>query len=88
MDRRVTMADQEARAEAGACERFNRLAAGSKAVLISHRFSTVCMAGHIVGLAAGKVAQSGTHEDPAAAGGRHAERVEPLLSVTVRYTGR
>jgi ATP-binding cassette subfamily B protein len=66
----------DARAEAEVFERFKTLAAGTTAVLISHRFSTVRMADRIVVLADGKVVESGTHQDLLAAGGRYAELFE------------
>lgn len=66
----------DARAEAEVFERFKTLAAGTTAVLISHRFSTVRMADRIVVLAEGKVVESGTHEELVTAGGRYAELFE------------
>ncbi len=66
----------DARAEAEVFERFKKLADGTTAVLISHRFSTVRMADRIVVLAEGKVVESGSHEELVAAGGRYAELFE------------
>ncbi|MFJ8113169.1 hypothetical protein [Streptomyces sp. NPDC096132] len=45
---------------------------GAVTVLISHRFSTVNMADHIVALEEGGVAEQGTHSDLLGAGGRYA----------------
>jgi ATP-binding cassette, subfamily B, bacterial len=51
--------------------RFRDLVAGKAAVLISHRFSTVRMADHIVVLDEGRVVETGTHAELAAAAGGH-----------------
>ncbi|GLW89572.1 ATP-binding cassette domain-containing protein [Actinokineospora globicatena] len=53
--------------------RADRAAAGSITLLVSHRFSTVRMADHIVVLAAGSVVQEGSHEQLMAAGGHYAD---------------
>ena len=46
---------------------------GGVTVLVSHRFSTVLMADRIAVLAAGRLAESGSHRDLMAAGGLYAE---------------
>jgi ATP-binding cassette subfamily B protein len=66
----------DARAESEVFQRFKNLAEGTTAVIISHRFSTVRMADRIVVLADGKVAESGTHAELMAEGGRYAELFE------------
>ena len=66
----------DARAEFEVFERFRDLRAGRTAVLISHRFSSVRMADHIVVIAGGRVAESGTHAALVALGGRYAELFE------------
>ena len=66
----------DARAEFEVFQRFGDLARGRTAVLISHRFSTVRMADRIIVLAAGRVAETGSHGGLVAAGGRYAELFE------------
>ncbi|MFO7589037.1 MAG: ABC transporter ATP-binding protein [Gemmatimonadota bacterium] len=63
----------DARAEYEVFQRFAELTAGKTAVLISHRFSTVRMAGRILVLANGSVIESGTHEELMTRGGLYAE---------------
>jgi ATP-binding cassette subfamily B protein len=46
------------------------------ALLISHRFSTVRMADHIVVIEHGRVTEQGSHESLVARGGRYAELYE------------
>ncbi|MFP5377291.1 MAG: ABC transporter ATP-binding protein [Acidimicrobiia bacterium] len=55
-------------AAAGAARR-----SGAVVVLVSHRFSTVRMADHIVVLAGGRVVEQGDHDQLVAAGGLYAE---------------
>ena len=66
----------DARAEFEVFQRFKALSTGRTAVLISHRFSSVRMADRIVVIAAGRVAEAGTHAELLALGGRHAELFE------------
>ncbi|MCA9534437.1 MAG: ABC transporter ATP-binding protein [Myxococcales bacterium] len=66
----------DARAEYEVFQRFKQLSADTTAVIISHRFSTVRMADHILVLADGRVEQEGTHEQLLAQGGRYAELFE------------
>jgi ATP-binding cassette subfamily B protein len=65
---------------------FAELSRGRTTLLVSHRFSTVRMAGRIVLLADGKVAEDGTHDELVAAGGRYAELYEVQAS-HYRLTG-
>ena len=65
---------------------FADLSRGRTTLLVSHRFSTVRMAGRIVLLADGRVAEDGTHESLLAAGGRYAELYEVQAS-HYRLTG-
>ncbi|MDR0786777.1 MAG: ABC transporter ATP-binding protein/permease [Gemmatimonadota bacterium] len=63
----------DARAEYEVFSRFVDLTRGKIAVLISHRFSTVRMADHILVLENGRVLEEGGHNELIAAGGRYAE---------------
>ncbi|HTJ74144.1 MAG TPA: ABC transporter ATP-binding protein [Acidimicrobiales bacterium] len=65
---------------------FAELSRGRTTLLVSHRFSTVRMAGRIVLLADGRVVEDGTHEELVAAGGRYAELYEVQAS-HYRLTG-
>jgi ATP-binding cassette subfamily B protein len=65
---------------------FADLSRGRTTLLVSHRFSTVRMAGRIVLLADGRVAEDGTHDELVAAGGRYAELYEVQAS-HYRLTG-
>ena len=66
----------DARSEFDVFQRFKELSAGRTAVLISHRFSSVRMADHILVLEGGRVKASGTHEGLLARGERYAEHFE------------
>lgn len=66
----------DARAEYEVFHRFAELTEGKIAVLISHRFSTVRMADHIVVLEHGQVLEEGSHEELVLRGGRYAELFE------------
>ena len=65
---------------------FAELSRGKTTLLVSHRFSTVRMAGRIVLLAGGRVVEDGSHETLIAAGGRYAELYEVQAS-HYRLTG-
>ncbi|MGI8809150.1 MAG: ABC transporter ATP-binding protein [Acidimicrobiales bacterium] len=65
---------------------FADLSRGRTTLLVSHRFSTVRMAGRIVHLAGGRVVEDGSHADLVAAGGRYAELYEVQAS-HYRLTG-
>lgn len=69
-------AAMDAEAEAQVFSHVRALAADKIAVLISHRFSTVRMADHIVVLDRGRVVEQGPHEELLAAGGRYATLFE------------
>jgi ATP-binding cassette subfamily B protein len=69
-------ASLDARAEYEVFQRFAELTRGKMAVLISHRFSTVRMADHILVLADGRIQEHGTHQQLVALGGRYAELFE------------
>ncbi|HYS70217.1 MAG TPA: ABC transporter ATP-binding protein [Gemmatimonadaceae bacterium] len=63
----------DARAEYEVFLRFSELVAGRMAILISHRFSTVRMADHIIVLRHGKVEEQGSHEELLAGKGLYEE---------------
>lgn len=63
----------DARSEYAAFKRFSELASGQMVLLISHRFSTVRMANHIVVLEKGVVREEGTHDELLARNGIYAE---------------
>ena len=62
----------DARAEHQVYLRFKELTAGRATLLISHRFSTVRMADHIVVLDGGRIVEQGSHDELAARGGMYA----------------
>ena len=66
----------DARAEYEVFERFVELTEGRMALLISHRFSTVRMAGRILVLSDGKIAEQGSHDQLISRGGRYADLFE------------
>lgn len=66
----------DARAEYEVFERFNELTKGKLALFISHRFSTVRMAGRIIVLEDGAIAEEGNHNQLMALGRRYAEMFE------------
>jgi ATP-binding cassette, subfamily B, bacterial len=63
----------DARAEADLFERIRDLFAGRAVLLISHRFSTVRSADRIHVMHAGRIVETGTHDELIAAGGRYAD---------------
>jgi ATP-binding cassette, subfamily B, bacterial len=66
----------DALAEANTFERLRSDLDGRSALLISHRFSTVRTADHIVVLDNGRIAEDGTHRDLLAARGMYAHLFE------------
>ena len=57
-------------------ERFARLTEGLTTLLVSHRFSTVRMADRVAVLGAGRMIETGTHDELVASGGHYAELYE------------
>ena len=66
----------DAEAEYRLFEQFRELVRGKTALIISHRFSTVRMADHIVVLEDGRVVEAGSHAALVAQGGRYATLYE------------
>jgi ATP-binding cassette subfamily B protein len=65
-------ASLDVRAEADFYDRFLELTTGITTIVISHRFSTVRRADHIVVVEHGRVTEAGDHGSLVAAGGRYA----------------
>lgn len=64
----------DAETEHALFERYAQAARGDRiTVLVSHRFSTVRMADHIIVMDGSRVVESGTHEELAALGGQYAQ---------------
>ncbi|MHB8648458.1 MAG: ATP-binding cassette domain-containing protein, partial [Thermomicrobiales bacterium] len=63
----------DVRSEYEVFQAFSDLTEGKMAVLISHRFSTVRMAGRIVVIEDGRVIEDGGHDELLLHGGRYAE---------------
>jgi ATP-binding cassette subfamily B protein len=63
----------DVRAEAAFFDKFVDVTRGATALLISHRFSSVRHADHIVVIGKGRVVEQGSHDSLLAANGRYAE---------------
>ena len=66
----------DAEAEYRLFEQFRELVVGKTALLISHRFSTVRMADHIIVLEDGQAIEAGSHDELVAQAGRYATLYE------------
>ena len=69
-------ASLDARSEYEVFQRFAELTEGKTALLISHRFSTVRMAGRIIVLENGRIAEQGSHRQLLTLGGRYSNMFE------------
>jgi ATP-binding cassette subfamily B protein len=69
-------ASLDARSEKEVFDRFAELTECKTALLISHRFSTVRLAGRIVVLENGKIAEQGSHDQLISLGGRYSSMFE------------
>ncbi len=76
-------ASMDAAAEVQIFDRFREMTAGQMAIVISHRFSTVRMADHIVVMNDGHVVEEGSHEELMAANGVY-ERLFSLQAAGYR----
>jgi ATP-binding cassette, subfamily B, bacterial len=65
-------ASMDAGAEALIFQHFRQVTESQMAILISHRFSTVRMADHIIVLAGGRILEQGSHDDLVSLGGHYA----------------
>jgi ABC-type multidrug transport system fused ATPase/permease subunit len=65
-------ASMDAEAETQIFDRFRAVTEDQIAVLISHRFSTVRMADHIVVLSNGRIVERGSHDELMQASGHYA----------------
>jgi len=65
-------ASMDAGAEALIFQRFREVTENQMAIVISHRFSTVRMADHIIVLAGGRILEEGSHHELVAKGGHYA----------------
>jgi ATP-binding cassette, subfamily B, bacterial len=66
----------DVQAEYDVYRRFSELTAGAMTVLVSHRFSTVRMADHILVLEHGSIMEDGSHAELVALGGLYASLYE------------
>ncbi len=66
----------DAQTEVEVIERFRELAADRTAILISHRLSTVKMADRIYAMSAGRIVESGSHDELMRLGGTYARLFE------------
>lgn len=77
----------DARTERGVLDALSNLAAGRTAIFVAHRLSTAAACDQIVVLEGGRVAESGSHTELLAAGGRYAELWSRQVSVDDVYDG-